>query len=175
MGSEMCIRDRIHISQALIKKEPYKISGKGSMPVNMITRKESPNSSPLDLEINLDNADLNAVGLFLKPVTSAQGPIKGKVKVTGSWNDPEVYGNISVKNGQMTLATLSDPLMPVDGMIDFHGREASLKGSALFGSGKAFAEGTVSWNHSTITGYTGEAHVHGADIHSTYYLSLIHI
>lgn len=161
--------DTIHISQALIKKEPYKISGKGSMPVNMITRKESPNSSPLDLEINLDNADLNAVGLFLKPVTSAQGPVKGKVKVTGSWNDPEVYGNISVKNGQMTLATLSDPLMPVDGMIDFHGREASLEGAAVFGSGKASAEGTVSWNHSTITGYTGEAHVHGADIHSTYY------
>lgn len=159
----------IHISQALVKKDSYKISGKGSMPVNMITRKNSAYASPLDLEINLDHADLNALGLFLKPVTSAQGPIQGKVKIAGAWNDPEIYGNISVKDGQMTLATLSDPLMPVDGRIDFYGKEASLKGTAVFGSGNAAADGSVIWDHSVITGYTGEAHVHGADIHSTYY------
>ena len=161
--------DTIHISQALVRKEPYKVSAKGYMPVSMLTRNDIGNSSPLNLEINLDNADLNALTLFFKPINSAKGLIEGQIKVSGDWKDPEIYGHVGVKNSQMTVATLSDPIMPVDGDISFNGHSATVKGKAIFDKGEASVDGAVNWNNSVITGYTGEAHIHNPNINSTYY------
>ncbi len=163
----------IHISQALVKREPYKVSAKGSMPINVITRIPSENATPLNLDLNLDNADLNALALFFKPVSSAEGPIKGQIKVRGSWDDPELFGDIAVKNGHMTLMTLSNPVSPLDMDVHLTGKNADVDGSAVFGDGKASMKGQLSWDNCAITGYKGEAHLHAKNIHSDYYKGAI--
>lgn len=161
--------DVIYISQALARKNPYKASLKGSMPVSMLTRMPSADAAPLNLDVNLDHADMNALALFFKPVTSASGPITGHVKVSGPWEDPQLKGNISVQNGQMTLLTLSDPILPLNMKAEFNGKSIAVEGDAVFGTGKASLKGGLEWDRGSVIAYNGEAHLHAADIHSDYY------
>ena len=161
--------DVIYISQALARKNPYKASMKGTMPVNMITRIPFANAAPLDLDINLDHADMNALALFFKPVVSAAGPIKGYVKVSGAWDDPELRGYVSVKNGQMKLLTLHDPVFPLNMDLKFNGKSATVVGDAVFGTGRSSVKGGLEWDRNAVIAYNGEAHLHAPDIRSDYY------
>lgn len=161
--------DVIYISQALARRNPYKASMKGSIPVNVLTRVPSANAAPLDLDINLDHADMNALALFFNPVTSAEGPIKGYVKVSGAWDDPELRGYVSVKNGRIELLTLHDPIFPLNMDVKFDGKSATVEGNAVFGTGKSSVKGGLEWDRGAIIAYNGEAHLHAPDIHSDYY------
>ena len=161
--------DVIYISQALARRNPYKASMKGSIPVNVLTRVPSANAAPLDLDINLDHADMNALALFFNPVTSAEGPIKGYVKVSGAWDDPELRGDVSVKNGRIELLTLHDPIFPLNMDVKFDGKSATVEGNAVFGTGKSSVKGGLEWDRGAIIAYNGEAHLHAPDIHSDYY------
>lgn len=55
---------------------------------------------------------MNILALFSKAVTSANGPIKGHLKVTGAYNDPMTFGGVTIKDGSFTLATMSEPISP---------------------------------------------------------------
>lgn len=160
----------VNIQQGFGRKGEYKASMHGTMPVEMITRKDTGSeAAPVNLDFNLDNADLNAIALFAKPVTSASGPIHGHVKMYGSWKDPELSGNVNIENGIITLTTMSDPITNVNGSLEFKGKEADLNLSSSIGGGSASATGTAAWNNSALTHYNGEFHLHAPSIRSTYY------
>lgn len=112
---------------------------------------------------------MNALALFFNPVTSAEGPIKGYVKVSGAWDDPELRGDVSVKNGRIELLTLHDPIFPLNMDVKFDGKSATVEGNAVFGTGKSSVKGGLEWDRGAIIAYNGEAHLHAPDIHSDYY------
>lgn len=157
------------INQALATKDAYQITAEGTIPASAITRTAGDRDVPFDVDINLDNADLNALALWVKPVTSASGPIRGHVKISGPWNDPEARGNIRIDQGTVTVASMSDPIEGIWGRLRFQGKEAILEGTAAVGGGSFSAAGTMSWDQMKLLGYQGEAHLHAPSIDSVYY------
>lgn len=156
------------LQNALITRDAYKASMKGTIPGAMFGL-PVVSDVPIDLDINLDHADMNILALFSKAVTSANGPIKGHLKVTGAYNDPMIFGGVTIKDGSFTLATMSEPISPFNLNLAFNGKTADADMSAVFGGGQASAKGSVNWNNAAITGYSGEAHIHTPSIKSTYY------
>lgn len=159
----------VTIQNALLEKAPYRASLKGTMPGNLFTGSTTDAAVPLNLDLNLDQADMNILALFCKPVTSASGPIKGHVKITGSYENPMLFGGVSVKDGQVSLLTMDETIRPIDLKMTFSGNQAQVDGSATFGGGGASVKGTVDWLNQAITHYEGEAHIHAPAIHSDYF------
>ena len=159
----------VTIQNALISRDAYRASMKGTMPGNIFTGSETDKAVPLDLDINLDEADLNMLALFFKPVTSASGPIQGHLKVAGSYKDPLLLGGVNVKDGEFTLLTLNEAVKPVKMNLEFNGNKAQVEGSASIGNGAVTANGTVSWDHMKISQYNGDFHIHLPDVDSQYY------
>ncbi|MDU1773000.1 MAG: hypothetical protein E6799_04185, partial [Dialister micraerophilus] len=159
----------IDVQNALLIKDKYKASMKGVAPLSLVTRKPSSNEIPIDLKFNLDNADMNALALFFRPVQKAEGPVKGQLKVTGAWNDPKVLGDISVSNGSMTLITMNEPLKSVNLNAKFKGNSMDLEGSASVGKGNVSLKGSADWGRNNDFSYNGEFHLHAPEIKSQFY------
>ena len=159
----------ITIQNALISKGNYRASMKGTLPGNVITGNKEDKAVPMNLDINLDQADMNMLALFFKPVTSAAGPIQGHMKITGNYDDPMILGGINIKDGSLTLTTLNEPVHPVNMNVTFSGNTASFDGSASLGGGSITAKGNLSWDHYQVGQYDGELHIHTPSINSSYY------
>ncbi len=163
----------VTIQNALLAKDIYRASMKGTMPGNLFTGSTTDKAVPLDLDINLDQADMNILALFCKPVTSASGPIKGHVKVAGSYENPLLFGGVSVKEGQLSLMTMNEPIHPITLSLSLEGNRATFDSTAVFGGGQASAKGSVDWENKKISHYEGEAHIHTPSVKSTYFKGAI--
>lgn len=164
------IKDNIiDVQNALLMRDKYKASMKGTAPLSLVTRIPSSNEKPIDLKINLDNADMNALALFFKPVQKAEGPLKGQLKISGAWNDPHVWGDISVSNGQMTLITMKEPLSNVNLSVKFKGKSMQMNSSASVGNGNISMKGVTEWKKNKSFSYNGEFHLHAPEIKSEFY------
>lgn len=159
----------VHIEQLLAVKDPYKAAVRGTMPVSALTRVPDGRNIPFDLDVEFDNADLNALAVMLDSVTSAEGPLKGRLKIAGQWDDPEIYGGVSVQDGQITAETLSEPISNIAGSLVFSGHRADFSAEAGIGGGTASALTRASWDHMKLIGYTGEAHLHAPRLNCVYY------
>lgn len=163
----------VTIQNALLEKAPYRASLKGTMPGNLFTGSTTDKAVPLNLDVNLDQADMNILALFFKPVTSANGPIKGHVKITGDYTNPLLFGGVSVKEGQVSLMTMDEVVKPIDLQMTFSGNQAQIDGTAVFGGGQASVKGSVDWLNRAVTHYEGEAHIHTPSINSDYFKGAI--
>ena len=165
---------KLAIDEAYVTKDDYKATLSGGMPVAAILREEDGRQIPFDLTLNLDHADLNALVLFAKPVQSAKGPIDGRLRVTGPWDDPEIKGNISVENGEMTVATMAEAITPISGTMQFTGKEATISAEAKVRENIVTATGRAAWDKSRLTDYTGELHASCPSLHSDYYTGALY-
>lgn len=164
------IKDNIiDVQNVLIKRDKYKASMKGTAPLGLITRTHSSNEVPIDLKLNLDNADMNALALFFTPIQKADGPLKGQLKIAGTWEDPQIFGDIHTSNGSMTLITMNEPLSSVNLSAKFKGKSIDLDSTAAIGSGNLSIKGSAVWNKNSSLKYNGELHLHAPKIKSEFY------
>lgn len=158
-----------HIDQLLGTRDQYRAAAAGTMPVAAITGMPGSRDIPFNLDINLDKADLNALVFFAKPVTAASGPIEGHLKVKGAWDDPEVEGSVTVREGALTLESMGEPVSHILAQMDFTGKEAALIVNAEAGGGTISAAGHLFWDHMAVSRYDAEAVVHMKNFDSLYY------
>lgn len=159
----------VTVQNGLISRGQYRASMKGTLPGNVFTGSTTDKAVPLNLDINLDEADMNMLAIFFKPVTAASGPIHGHLTVAGSYDNPLLLGGINVKDGSLSLMTMNEAITPVNMNLTFSGNESHLEGSAAFGGGSLTVNGDVSFDHMKIGNYKGELHIHTPSINSTYY------
>ena len=158
-----------HLDQLLGTKDIYRAAASGTMPSAALTGIPDGRQIPYNIDINLDKADLNALLFFAKPVTSANGPIEGHLKVTGAYDDPEVRGSVVIRDGSLTLESMGEPLAHILAQLDFKGKEAALIVNAEAGGGTIGAAGHLYWDHMAISHYDAEADVHVKHLDSVYY------
>lgn len=163
----------ITIQNAVLNRAIYKASLKGTMPGNIITGAKNIDAVPMDLDINLDKADMNILGLFSKSIVSADGPIKGHIKVGGSYDNPSLTGGVSVKDGQVSFAFLNEPVQPINFSMEFKGHEATVEGDAKIGQGDFSIAASANFENLKITKYAGELKLHAPKINSVYYKGAI--
>lgn len=159
----------VTVQNGLVSRGQYRASVKGTLPGNLFTGSTTDKAVPMNLDINLDEADMNMLAIFFKPVTAASGPIHGHVNVAGSYDDPLLLGGITVKDGTLSLMTMNEAISPINMNLSFSGRNSHLEGSAAFGGGSLTVNGDVSWDHMKIGDYRGELHIHTPAIDSIYY------
>lgn len=159
----------VTIQNALISRGNYRASMKGTLPGNLFTGSRTDKAVPLNVDVNLDEADMNMLAIFFKPVTAASGPIHGHVTVAGSYDNPLLLGGITVKDGSLSLLTMNEAIRPINMNLTFSGNESHLEGSASFGGGSLTVNGDVAWDHMKIGNYKGELHIHTPSIDSSYY------
>lgn len=159
----------IHIQNSMISRNAYKATLKGTLPGNVITGSETDKAVPLDLDVDLEHADMNIFALLFKEITSAEGPIKGHLKIGGSYKNPYLLGGIAVNDGMMTLTGMNEPISSVQLKMDFSGYTADVSGRAQLGGGEINTQGTASWEQLPQYDYKGELHIHAPSINSAYY------
>lgn len=160
---------KVFIQHGLVVKGPYKATMYGTMPINAFTRGNTADAAPMNLDINLDNADLNILAMLTNAVTSAEGPIKGHVKVTGPWTDPELNGGIAISDGSLMIESMKEAVTGISGQIQLNGKSADLNLQSVLGGGTAAVTGKTSWDKGSLTSYEGTVQVHAPAIQSTYY------
>ena len=159
----------ITVKQAILTKDIYKANAYGTLPAAALTRMPDGRNIPYDLTLNLENADLNALVLFSKQIRSAKGPIDGKLHVTGAWDDPEIRGDITVTDGEMTVAGMVESLSPVSGKMSFTGKEATLEAKIAAHKNEAGLQGRIAWDKQQLTDYEGNLQIRADSIRSDYY------
>lgn len=157
------------VEKLLASKGIYSVSAHGYVPMSALTRKAGEREVPFDIDVDLDNADLNALVFMLDSVTSASGPVYGHIKIAGPWNDPVIQGGAVVRDGRLTLDVLSEPVTEINGSLLFAGKQAELTGQANLGGGQISAVLRTRWNQSQLSGYDGELHAHMPNVKALYY------
>lgn len=159
----------IQIQNSMISRNDYKATLRGTLPGNIITGSETDKAVPMNLDVDLEHADMNVFALLFKGITSAEGPIQGHLKIGGSYKNPYLLGGISVDDGMITLAGMNEPISSVQMKMDFSGYTADVSGRAQLGGGEINTQGTASWEQLPQYDYKGEMHIHAPNINSAYY------
>lgn len=159
----------LRIHELAAAKGVYKASAHGDVPISAFTRVPGERDVPFNVDVDLDNADLNALVFMADSVTSASGPIQGHITISGPWNDPVIQGGAVVRDGRLTLNLLSEPVTAIHGSLLFAGKQAELTGEASVGGGAISAAIRTAWDQSQLSGYAGELHAHLPNLKSLYY------
>ncbi|ETJ42634.1 hypothetical protein Q604_UNBC03396G0001, partial [human gut metagenome] len=65
------------------------------------------------------------------------GPLKGVIRLTGTVDQPEAYGTVSVRNGTMKLANVDNEITGIDGDLIFSGQQGDFQSRINMGKGSA--------------------------------------
>lgn len=168
------IRDGlITVQQASGSRDPYKVSAHGTIPVSALSGGRGAQS--MDLTLQLDNAGLDVLTFLTPYITSATGPIKGAVKVSGTLDAPRLDGDITVSDGSITFKDVAYPLANIQGDLKFSGTSAALTGSASMDKpgkknpGSVTLDGQAAWNGRELTTYNVSADIDNINIRCPYY------
>ena len=123
-------KGNIQVNQVLLLKGPYRASAYGNIPVAALNppgRRQATEKDQMNLKMRLDEADLSILPLLTKEVAWASGPTQGEVVLSGTVVEPALHGSITVKEGSLKLAALSEPLEKVNVDIQFAGDYVQVK------------------------------------------------
>lgn len=135
----------LRINQLLLSKDEYRAGAYGIVPFGAVIKREGiavEDSDEIDVTLELDNADLRILALMTDEVTDGVGPMKGEVRISGTVDDPRLFGQVSIEDGLVQLRQLKNPIEDLDLNIVFEDKTVTLRElSAQMGSGTLFAYG----------------------------------
>ncbi|WP_378950978.1 translocation/assembly module TamB domain-containing protein [Pelosinus sp. sgz500959] len=147
----------IHVNQVLLKKGAYQASAYGVIPVaalDPIGREQADVIDQMDLKVRLDKANLSILPFLTKEVAWAEGQTQGEINLTGTLAHPRITGGISVNNGVIKLAAISNPIQKVGVDIRFEGDTISLKRfDGYMGKGSYSLTGTAKLQGMALSNY----------------------
>ncbi len=89
----------------------------------------------MDVTIDFNEADMAVIPLVTTRVKDATGPLKGAIRLTGTIDQPEAYGTVSVRNGTMKLANVDNEITGIDGDLIFSGQQGDFQSRINMGKG----------------------------------------
>ena len=152
-------------------KEDYKLSAYGKIPLAALYTTgylDANDSKAMDMTIDFNEADMAVIPLITPTVKDATGALKGVVHVTGTIDQPEAYGTVSVRNGTMKIKTVGNELKNIDGDLIFSGQQADFQSRISAGKGTAGLAAKVNWTGHTMTSYRAAIQLDGLDLSNEY-------
>lgn len=167
----------IHVNQVLLKKGIYQASAYGLIPmaaINPVGRRQASIADQMDLKLRLDEANLSILPFLTKEVAWAEGQTQGEVHVTGTLIEPNVTGKITVSNGTIKLAALTNPIQKVGVDIRFEGDTISLeKFDGSLGKGSYSLTGTSKLQGLSLGNYNLSLVLNKPEIQSKYFTGAV--
>ena len=152
-------------------KGDYKLSAYGKIPLAALYTTgylDANDSKAMDMTIDFNEAGMAVIPLITPTVKDATGPLKGVVHVTGTIDQPEAYGTISVRDGTMKIKTIGNELKNIDGDLIFSGQQADFQSRISAGKGTAGLAAKVNWTGHTMTSYRAAIQLDGLDLSNEY-------
>ena len=152
-------------------KEDYKLSAYGKIPLAALYTTgylDANDSKAMDMTIDFNEADMAVIPLITPTVKEATGALKGLVHVTGTIDQPEAYGTVSVRNGMMKIKTIGNEFKDIDGDLIFSGQQADFQSRISAGKGTAGLAAKVNWTGHEMTNYRMAIQLDGLDLANEY-------
>ena len=152
-------------------KGDYKLSAYGKIPLAALYTTgylDANDSKAMDMTIDFNEADMAVIPLITPTVKEATGALKGLVHVTGTIDQPEAYGTVSVRNGTMKIKTVGNELKNIDGDLIFSGQQADFQSRISAGKGTAGLAAKVNWTGYEMTNYRMAIQLDGFDLANEY-------
>lgn len=162
----------IHVQQLVGQRGEYKARISGDMPLAAIyTSGYLPpgDKSAMDLTLDVNEADLAVLPLMTPMITEGIGPLQGSAHITGTYEQPEVNGIISVKDGTIHFRDVKKDLTGVFTQLIFKGQQLEIIGGATMGKGNMGLSGKVNWQGTSLTDYSAVAQFNGLEVDSDYF------
>lgn len=154
------IRDgNIHINQAYLARDPYKVAAYGDVPVSALHGGRG--AEPMNVTLKLDNTGLDIFAVLTPAVRSGHGGIEGSLQLGGTLAEPQIFGSIDVQDGAIQFRDAAYPLEHITGHLAFNGQSASVSASATMDKpgakdpGSVFVQGQAVWDGWQLTSYEG--------------------
>lgn len=161
----------IQIQRIQGAKSGYKLSVYGKIPLAAIFTSgyiPANDSKSMDVTIDFNEADMAVIPLLTTSVKEATGPLKGTVHITGTIDQPETYGTVSVRNGTMKLASVENQITGIDGDLIFSGQQGDFQSRINMGKGSAGLAAKVNWSGHTLTNYKAAVQLEDLEVRSEY-------
>ena len=161
----------IQIQRIQGAKSGYKLSAYGKIPLAAIFTSgyiPANDSKSMDVTIDFNEADMAVIPLVTTSVKEATGPLKGTVHITGTIDQPEAYGTVSVRNGTMKLASVENQITGIDGDLIFSGQQVDFQSRINMGKGAAGLAAKVNWSGHTLTNYKVAVQLDDLEVRSEY-------
>ena len=152
-------------------KGDYKLSAYGKIPLAALYTTgylDANDSKAMDMTIDFNEADMAVIPLITPTVKEATGALKGLVHVTGTIDQPEAYGTVSVRNGTMKIKTVGNELKNIDGDLIFSGQQADFQSRISADKGTAGLAAKVNWTGHEMTNYRMAIQLDGFDLANEY-------
>ena len=152
-------------------KGDYKLSAYGKIPLAALYTTgylDANDSKAMDMTIDFNEADMAVIPLITPTVKEATGALKGLVHVTGTIDQPEAYGTVSVRNGTMKIKTVGNELKNIDGDLIFSEQQADFQSRISAGKGTAGLAAKVNWTGHEMTNYRMAIQLDGFDLANEY-------
>ena len=152
-------------------KGDYKLSAYGKIPLAALYTTgylDANDSKAMDMTIDFNEADMAVIPLITPTVKEATGALKGLVHVTGTIDQPEAYGTVSVRNGTMKIKTIGNEFKDIDGDLIFSGQQADFQSRISAGKGTAGLAAKVNWTGHEMTNYRMAIQLDGLDLANEY-------
>ena len=159
---------KIEVEQAALASGPYRARVRGTVPVAAL--RGDGVDGPMDLRLNLNEANLGMLPLMLPQVAWAEGPLAGEVRLGGTWSQPLWYGEVEVPKGIIKVKGLKEPLSDVHLKLNFEGTTLSLIDlHGLLGGGTVAATGEARLQGRDLVDYQLQMGLDKAKIDSEYF------
>jgi len=161
----------IQIQRIQGAKSGYKLSAYGKIPLAAIFTSgyiPANDSKSMDVTIDFNEANMAVIPLVTTSVKEATGPLKGTVHITGTIDQPEAYGTVSVRNGTIKLASVENQITGIDGDLIFSGQQGDFQSRINMGKGSAGLAAKVNWSGHTLTNYKAAVQLDDLEVRSEY-------
>ncbi len=109
-------------AEETIDNKIYKASTTGILPIVALTAKSKNDlrrDEQIYLIVSVDEADLSMLPVLSKQISWAMGGMGGKLVITGTLNEPDINGTISINEGVTKFKLLEKPIEHINTIIDF--------------------------------------------------------
>ena len=161
----------IQIQRIQGAKGGYKLSIYGKIPLAALYTSgylDASDAKSMDVTIDFNEADMAVIPLVTTSVKNATGPLKGAIRLTGTIDQPEAYGTVSVRNGTMKLASVENEITGIDGDLIFSGQQGDFQSRINMGKGSAGLAAKVNWAGHSLTNYKAAVQLDGLEVRSEY-------
>lgn len=163
----------VTLNQASLTRSPYKATALGTIPLAAL--RDDTRDGSINVVLKLDDAGLDGLTFITPYVEKADGALAGKVTVSGTVQNPQLNGNVTVRNGYAKIKGIVNPLANVNGDLVFKGNSVTLNShgtmdkSGRDDKGYYDIQGSAAWSGTTVTDYRITFSAHDLNLDCTYY------
>ena len=160
--------DIITLNRLSAEQDVYKLTAAGRIPVDVFRAKEARKNpdAQMDIQVDFNQASLAVFGTHPR-IDWGVGGTKGLVKITGTLENPQMYGNIEVEEGCLKLKDVHTLLDKVALKVVFQGSHIVVeKLTAELGKGTLEAHGSYDFRAPDDKAYLFNAVTKNAEVES---------